>query len=386
MQNLIEGWGQNREIRRTCMLMITHACNLNCIYCYEPFKSSKKMNLEDAKKYILQEVKWVRRHKTYSGLEIDLMGGEPMTNFPMIRQLVEWAEDGNIPVPYIFFATTNGTLFSDEVKDWLKKHQKTISFSLSYDGIPSIQQANRGTKSTDIDIDFFISCYPKQSFHMTISKSGLHNLANNVIYILKRGATIDATLAKGLDWTKEDAVVYREQLEKLAEAYLEDETLPLSNILSRPLDIVDPKKDRRKIKKFCGTGTGMIAYDTDGNTYGCHMFSPIVLGDRAITLAQMDRRRTAPYNDPDCVRCVLKHYCPTCAGFNYRYRGGVWNRDKKECVLHLAQAKVTAIFQLKFMAKRRKRLTAEEAGYATTAKQAWSILSQLTHVDAPPYY
>ena len=36
--------------RRTCMLVITHQCNLNCRYCYESFKSRKAMPFDLAKK------------------------------------------------------------------------------------------------------------------------------------------------------------------------------------------------------------------------------------------------------------------------------------------------------------------------------------------------
>ena len=35
--------------RRICMLMITHACNLNCSYCYESHKRNSYMTTEQAK-------------------------------------------------------------------------------------------------------------------------------------------------------------------------------------------------------------------------------------------------------------------------------------------------------------------------------------------------
>lgn len=36
-------WEKEQEMRRTCMLMITHKCNLNCSYFYEGFKSDKDL-------------------------------------------------------------------------------------------------------------------------------------------------------------------------------------------------------------------------------------------------------------------------------------------------------------------------------------------------------
>ena len=40
------------ERRRTCMLMITHACNLNCTYCYEVHKRNAYMSLDLANTFL----------------------------------------------------------------------------------------------------------------------------------------------------------------------------------------------------------------------------------------------------------------------------------------------------------------------------------------------
>ena len=49
-------WGfEGSTRRRTCMLMVTHACNLNCSYCYEPYKKNVYMSLDLAKEIISRE-------------------------------------------------------------------------------------------------------------------------------------------------------------------------------------------------------------------------------------------------------------------------------------------------------------------------------------------
>ena len=43
------------QTTRVCTLMITHICNLNCIYCFEKFKSNNphdKMSIDTAKKIV----------------------------------------------------------------------------------------------------------------------------------------------------------------------------------------------------------------------------------------------------------------------------------------------------------------------------------------------
>ena len=67
--------------RRTCTLMITYSCNLNCIYCYEQFKSNKRMSFDMAKSIVEKEIAFVRDSPDYDELEIDFMGGEPFWSF-----------------------------------------------------------------------------------------------------------------------------------------------------------------------------------------------------------------------------------------------------------------------------------------------------------------
>ena len=219
MDNIII-WDEEQELRQTCMLMITHKCNLNCSYCYEKYKSDKKMDFKTAISAIKKEANKVKRSKKLKGLEIDFMGGEPMTNFSLIKEVVEWAEDGNIEVPYIFSTTTNGTLLNEAQKKWFKKHKASIICTCSYDGNKRMQEQNRGSSSKDIDLDFFNETWKFQPFHLTISKETLPNLAEGIIEANNKGYFIEASLAEGVEWGKKAASIYKGELEKLSEFYL----------------------------------------------------------------------------------------------------------------------------------------------------------------------
>lgn len=120
---------------RICTLYTTHACNLNCIYCFEKYKdSSKKMSLELAQKIILKEFEEVRKSPQSEGLKIDLFGGEPLLNFSMIKDLCEWLWQQSIDQPYIFYATTNGTLLNKEKQKWFRQHKDDFVLVMSVDG------------------------------------------------------------------------------------------------------------------------------------------------------------------------------------------------------------------------------------------------------------
>ena len=79
-------------------LIITHRCNLNCVYCYEHHKDSRKMDVEFAKKT-------VEKYLTtgdYEEIKIGFFGGEPFLEFPVIKEVCEWTWSRNWPKSYCF--------------------------------------------------------------------------------------------------------------------------------------------------------------------------------------------------------------------------------------------------------------------------------------------
>lgn len=375
--------------RRTCMLMITHACNLNCTYCYEKHKSNRTMPFELAKELILRECKVVQDDPRFHELEIDLMGGEPMMNFDLIKQLVEWAETNPLPVPYIFFIVTNGTLFDRERKEWFRKYKDVITVGVSYDGTPEMQRKNRDTAKDSIDMDFFHGTWPEQWFHMTISQETLPYLAEGILKIQHKGYPLEASLAQGVNWTDCDAQIYLEQLQMLSTTYLSEPVLRPINLLSRVLNIQPSSKIiSQKQDKWCGSGTHMVTYDVDGKAYGCHLFTTVVLGEEAKERDKIQWCCAEATEDPYCRKCVLKLSCPTCAGFNYRYRGDIAKRDHNWCKMVFAEKFAACEFQIKVLAQRRDELNETDALHAKGAIEAYKVLKSLNldNVSSPFVY
>lgn len=379
LQPIFERRGDNAR-RRTCMLMITHKCNLNCTYCYETHKDGQEMSFAMAKTILMKEFDFVERSDKFDEIEIDFMGGEPLMNFPLIKQVVEWIE-GNTPrIPYICFMTSNGTLFSSEIKEWFEKHRDTIIPCISYDGTSDMQVVNRGAGAKNIDLGFFIKNWPNQGFHMTISKETLPNLVRGIIKLQRMGGALEAALAQGINWTKDDAVLFLEQLRLLANEYLSDNTLTPISLLTRQLFVNASTSEGQM--KYCGTGTGMVTYENDGKSYGCHLFSPIVLGDKAVEIGEFNWDDESIGNDEECSTCVLKHYCPTCMGFNYRFRGSLAKRDKNACHMHLASLLAACEFQIKYLVQRGTLNTDDDAAHAKLALQTYQVLCGFNFPDS----
>ncbi len=365
------------EKRRICMLMVTHDCNLNCTYCYETHKSTRSMSLELAKATILKEAELVQSDPRFEALQIDFMGGEPLMNFDLIWQIVEWLETGPILVPFICFASTNGTLLDEKRKNWFRAHRDIVCLGASYDGSTEMQRRNRGNRAKSVDFDFFHEVWPFQGYKLTISQESLPRLAQGVIESQRKGYRLVGSLAQGIDWNDADAELYLAQLKSLANAYLENPDLVPINLLTRQLTGLKNLSEHQR--RFCGSGVYMVTYDVDGRSYGCHMFSPIVLGqENALEASKVEWSCDTIADDPRCKACCLKDYCPTCMGFNYRYRGDLSKRDFRWCKMILAEAIASCEFQIKVLATRRESLNEDEARRGQCALDAYPLLSTLS--------
>jgi len=364
--------------RRTCMLMVTRSCNLNCTYCYEAFKDGSAMSFDMARSIIEREAALVREDPRLEELEVDFMGGEPLMNFGLIREVVEWLESGGISVPFICFATTNGTLLDEDRKAWFREHRNTVWLGLSYDGSTDMQRMNRGVGLHSVDSAFFHEVWPEQGFKMTISKESLPHLAAGIIEAQRKGYRLSASLAQGIDWSDADADLYLEQLRLLSKTYLQNPDLLPANVLTRSLiGVTAPSFGYQR--RFCGSGVHMVCYDVDGRSYGCHMFSPVVLGpENALEASKVDWSCDGVADDPRCRECCLRNYCPTCMGFNYRFRGELSKRDFRWCKMILAEAVASCEFQISVLATRRESLSADEAQHGQCALDAYPVLEELS--------
>ncbi len=361
------------------MLIVTHGCNLNCTYCYEKFKNgSKRMDVSLAKEIIRKEIDIVKNDERFGALEVDFMGGEPLLRFDLIKEVVEWME-AECDVPFICFATTNATLVTESMKEWLRRHKDYICLGASYDGIAGdAQSVNRGEAATKVDLDFFRETWPYQGFKMTPSKESLPYIYDSLVDAARKGYIIGASLAQGVDWNVDDAVLFHEQLIKLGEFYLDHPDIEPCNLLTRGLTGIGDTSEYQN--KFCGSGTYMATYDVDGTLYGCHMFTPLVLGKRApphsgFTGWSDEKQLT----DSFCKGCKLMRWCSTCIGFNLLDRGAVNIRDHRWCAMNAAHALAACQFQLMYFSRltQQQEMNQFEAGFLQKALNAYEHLKEI---------
>lgn len=356
-------------------LFVTYGCNLNCVYCFEQFKDAKKkMPLELAKTIICKEIDEIKKNGVNDAIKIDLFGGEPLMNFPFIKDFCEWFWQQNFNIGHIIYATTNGTLLDDEKKEWFRKHKDNFVLVMSVDGDSAMQMENRGYALDKLPIEFAHELWPDQPFKMTISSSTLPNLADGVISLRKKGYLVESRLAQGEQWQKDDDLIYKRELSKIADFYLQNSQFAPGTLFMRYYG--DMLHDNVPMK-FCGTGTNMVAYDVEGRKYPCHMFSPIVLGrDSREELAKINFYNPEELIDESCLSCKMLRACPSCLGFNYLKRHDVRKRDKSMCKLLLAEAQVISAFQIEYYVKRKDVLSEEDKVKLKAALKTYELLHE----------
>ena len=296
-------------------------------------------------------------------LVVTLMGAETLMAESMIRPLVEWVEQGNWQRNCLFFGSTNGTLLTPELKQWFFDHRKTITLGLSYDGIPSAQQSNRGTASGSIDLDFFRNTWPNQKIQMTINAESVYSMAEGVIYLLERGFAVNANAAyEANDWPRKSLQEYYRQLRILSDYYLEHpQAKKIYQFIHSLNEYAQNIQSPPQQKQMCGAGEGFWVFDVDGQYYPCHMLSPLVL-----TVQQLASLKSCmfgcdcDFSDPRCKNCPFVTDCPTCIGCNYIHRGDPGRRDFTHCCLMEAEVRATMRLELKRL-KIKDKLNSEDA-------------------------
>lgn len=330
--------------QRTLNLTLTQACNLKCSYCYEGHKSKETMQYENAVKILENEL---NKEDAFDFVEIDFFGGEPFLAFDVMKRLVEYVLSREWRHDYVFFATTNGTLVHDNIKEWLRKHTDCFICGLSYDGTPAMHDRNRDDSSGNIDLDFFAENYPDQPIKMTISQETLPDLYDGVIFLHSKGFEVSCNLAYNIDWSDErNEDLLTTQLRKLIDYYLANPEITPCSLLDMGIRTNNPKE---QMFRYCGCGISITAYDVDGKSYPCQMFMPLSVGnEKAKKVSELVfYPDTIPDSllDPKCRDCIVKSACPTCYGANYLAYGNIYLHEENYCRLFKSVIKARSYFK-----------------------------------------
>jgi len=352
-------------------LHIAHTCNLNCSYCFASqgkYHGDRAVMSFEVGKRALDFL--VENSGTRKNLEVDFFGGEPLMNFTVVKQLVEYArsiekEKGK---NFRFTLTTNGMLIDDDVIDFSNREMSNVVLSL--DGRKDIHDRFRvdyqGRGSWEQIVPKFQKLVKERgnkNYYMRGTFTHRNpDFLEDIRTMLDLGFTelsMEPVVCASDDpsaLTEEDKPVVMEQYEKLAELMLKRhrEGSPFA-FYHYMIDLKGGPCIYKRVSG-CGSGTEYMAVTPWGDLYPCHQF----VGEDKFRLGSVFEGVTNTeiqdefmscnvYTRPECSDCWAKLYCSGgCAANAYHATGsvkGVYSygcdlfRKRMECAIMLEAAK-----------------------------------------------
>jgi len=131
-----------RQFTGLHIFVVTLRCDYSCPYCQVSRQTEDKKKFDMDEETAVAALSFVFKSPSQS-IKIEFQGGEPLLNFPMIRFIVEKAEEINKREKrdLAFVIATNLSFVDDTVLDYCEEHH--IVFSTSLDGPQELHDRNR---------------------------------------------------------------------------------------------------------------------------------------------------------------------------------------------------------------------------------------------------
>ena len=342
-------------IKALC-LHVAHTCNLNCDYCFASqgkFHGERALMSFEVGKRALDFL--IENSGTRTNLEVDFFGGEPLMNWEVVKQLVEYARsvEKQHGKNFRFTLTTNGVLIDDDVIDFANREMSNVVLSL--DGRKEINDLKRvdyaGNGSYDIIVPKFkkmVEARGGKNYYMRGTFTHANpDFTEDVFHMADLGFTelsMEPVVCAPSDpaaLTEADMEIIKEQYEILAKDMLRRsrEGNPIT-FYHYMLDLTGGPCIYKRISG-CGSGTEYMAVTPWGDLYPCHQF----VGDEEFRLGDIwqgvtnnnireDFRSCNVYARPECGECWAKLYCSGgCAANAYHATGSIRGIYEAGCEL-----------------------------------------------------
>jgi len=277
-----------------------------------------------------------------SGQEVQFcfFGGEPFLCFDLIQQIVAYIRqlERRQERPVRLSVTTNGTLLTRPIFDYLKEQE--IALCVSMDGPAPVHDLNRrypgGRGSFEEvlgNVRTAVSELEGVQVNAVYGPETVDSLPETTAFLAQLGAAgIHLNPDITAPWPRAAYAKLRECYLRIAETYVQSyrrgREIAVSLIDSKILLFL---KGGYAAEDLCGMGETEWGFAPSGNIYPCERFigedadSPFCLGNirtgldttRRCALAQQRGNR-----NPECVDCEYVQYCMNWCGCTNYYRTG----------------------------------------------------------------
>ena len=276
-------------------LMVTHACNMGCRYCYgahggDYFENSSYlygaqksgMSFETAK----SGVDFLFRESgAQKNISIVFFGGEPLLELDLIKKIVSFIKnkEKQTKKKVRLSLSSNGLLLDQEVVDFMVS--QGISCQVSIDGPEKIQDQNRCLKNgkgsyekVTQGIKRLVSARKGKVPARATLTHGLIDIPGVVDHLLAMGfGSIHIEPDNGLfdetAITQDDVKIIKKQNETMGKLFVKHVRHGrYFNYANFVRHIRQTRFVRERLAHFCGAGRTYFALSQDGDFYPCHRF------------------------------------------------------------------------------------------------------------------
>jgi len=352
-ESLTLDWSE-LPIKALCM-NVAHACNMKCHYCFASqgsFGLKPQLMAFSTGRQALDFL--IARSGQAKNLEVDFFGGEPLLNWSVIKQLVQYGREmePSTGKRFNFTLTTNAVLLDDGIMDYIIEND--ISVILSLDGRCSTNDQHRimnnGVGSYDIivpKIKQMVARNPISHYIRGTFTKGNLDFSRDLRHIVELG--FDAV---SLEPAVGSANPYAIQASDLPAVLAEYDRLTelLYSLHCEGRDIhffhynLDLQKGPCLAKRLsgCGAGVEYLVITPEGDIYPCHQFvgeSQFLMGN--IDNAKLDEAIVATFagnrlqDKETCRKCWARNYCGGgCHANAYHANGDMSVPDAVSCAMH----------------------------------------------------
>lgn len=196
-------------------LNLTQKCNLKCKYCFV-VQQPLEMDYKTAKAAVDFYAKNALENLDIP--QVTFFGGEPMLKYDeIIKPLVEYIR--STYGDYEVYITSNGTLFTEENLEFLRKNN--VGLLLSIDGDRETQNFNRPFHNDkgsfdSIDIDLILKYFPDVTMRSTLDRQNAKDIYKNYLFGESKGFKSQALVINSFaDWKEEEYETVKVELKKI---------------------------------------------------------------------------------------------------------------------------------------------------------------------------
>ena len=359
---------RHTEVKALC-LHVAHTCNLNCTYCFASqgnFNGERGLMSFETGKRALDFL--IENSGDRHNLEVDFFGGEPLMNWQVVKDLVNYARsiEKEKNKNFRFTLTTNGVGINDDVIEFANKEMHNVVLSL--DGRKEVHDRLRRTINDEGSYDMIVPKFKKlvesrggKGYYMrgTFTHNNV-DFTKDIFHMADLGFTelsMEPVVCPPEDpfaLTEEDLPKLFAQYEILAKEMIQRKKAGKGFTFYHYMIDLNHGPCIYKRISGCGSGTEYFAVTPWGDLYPCHQF----VGDEKYKMGDIwqgvtnepirtDFKMCNVYAREECRDCWARLYCSGgCAANAYHATGDIKGVYEYGCELFKKRMECAIMMQI----------------------------------------